>query len=116
MFTSASSFNGDISKWDVSKVILMAGMFASASSFNGDISKWEVSRVTDMCDMFSRASSFTQTLCGAWYTSIALQDRMFDGSSGRICKTAISPKKRVRGWAPESISELRDVVDQCIKS
>jgi len=34
-----SKFNGDISKWDVSKVTNMDSMF-SGSKFNGDISQW----------------------------------------------------------------------------
>ncbi len=37
-------FNGDISKWDVSKVTDMHSMFFKAN-FNGDISKWNVSNV-----------------------------------------------------------------------
>ena len=87
MFYSASSFNGDISKWDVSRVTNMAYMFYSASSFNVDISKWDVSRVTTMKQTFAGTSSFAQTLCGAWLTSAADKDGMFDGSSGRLCTT-----------------------------
>ena len=37
MFCGASSFNGDLSKWDVSKVTDMNQMFSCAKSFNGDI-------------------------------------------------------------------------------
>lgn len=48
------NFNGDISKWDVSKVTNMREMFAH-SNFNGDLSKWNVSNVTDMNNMFSFA-------------------------------------------------------------
>jgi hypothetical protein len=44
-------FDGDISKWDVSKVTDMSGMF-SQSQFNGDISNWDVSSVENVFDMF----------------------------------------------------------------
>lgn len=47
-----SKFNGDISKWDVSRVIYMSAMF-EASEFDGDISGWNVSNVEDMTYMFS---------------------------------------------------------------
>ena len=52
-FDTYHKFNGDISKWDVSRVIDMNHMFSHASSFHGDISKWDVSKVTDMIGMFS---------------------------------------------------------------
>ena len=55
MFDEGSSFNGDISKWDVSSVTNMNSTFES-SSFNGDISKWDVSSVTDMSHMFESSS------------------------------------------------------------
>ena len=86
-FAYASSFNSDLSKWDVSRVTDMMEMFQEASSFNGDLSKWDVSRVADMGGMFSGASAFARELCGAWSTSTANKERMFKGSSGRICKT-----------------------------
>ena len=43
MFHSASSFNRDLSKWDVSKVTDMSDMFCAATAFKGDTSKWSVS-------------------------------------------------------------------------
>jgi surface protein len=59
MFSSATSFNQDLSFWDVSQVTDMNGMFNGASTFNQDISSWDVSSVTDMTDMFSDATSFS---------------------------------------------------------
>jgi len=51
MFYGASSFNNNISSWNVSSVTVMSGMFREASSFNNNISSWDVSNVTSMaCD------------------------------------------------------------------
>ena len=46
--------NGDISNWDVSNVKNMGSMFYS-SEFNGDISTWDVSNVENMGDMFYKS-------------------------------------------------------------
>lgn len=52
MFSNASSFNAPINtrgnKWNVGKVSNMNGMFSSARSFNQDISDWNTSNVKDM--------------------------------------------------------------------
>ena len=68
MFTSATSFNGDISEWDVLRVTDMNHMFSTAASFNSDLSKWDVSRVTDLNSMFSAAVSFNGDI-SKWYVS-----------------------------------------------
>ena len=49
--------NGDISNWDVSNVETMYGMFG-CSKFNGNISNWDVSKVENMYMMFYN-SKFT---------------------------------------------------------
>jgi surface protein len=47
-----SLFNGDISKWDVSKVENMSWMFAH-SKFDNNLADWDVSSVKNMAYMFS---------------------------------------------------------------
>ena len=88
MFHFAKSFNGDLPKWDVSRVTTMPAMFHSAESFNGDLSQWDVSRARNMDDMFRGAIAFKHKLCGAaWVHSKASKNAMFDGSSGSISRT-----------------------------
>ena len=57
-----TSFNENISNWNVSKVESMKGMFYNAVSFNQDISNWWVSNVWWMNDMFHNAVSFDQNI------------------------------------------------------
>ena len=68
LFNENTTFNKDISSWDVSHVTNMVGMFYGASSFNQDISSWNVSNVTDMFIMFFGATNFNQPL-NSWDVS-----------------------------------------------
>ncbi|GIW70137.1 MAG: hypothetical protein KatS3mg101_0884 [Patescibacteria group bacterium] len=49
-----SEFNGDISKWDVSKVKYMCSMFFG-SKFNGDISEWSLRSIKNLNGMFTNS-------------------------------------------------------------
>ena len=57
MFSNCTSFNQDLSAWDTSNIVAMAGMFAG-SAFNQDISSWNVSNVTSFLGMFRDATAF----------------------------------------------------------
>jgi len=63
--SNQSSFNSDISDWDVSSVTNTELMFAGAKDFNQDISGWDVSSVTNMGGMFASTTAFDQSL-GNW--------------------------------------------------
>ncbi len=90
-----SSFDGDVSSWDVSGVTDMYWMFAGASSFDQPLNPWDVSSVTGMSGMFDGADSFDQNL-GEWYvvpgaaavsrgglavTALAAQNSFLDGQN-----------------------------------
>jgi surface protein len=69
IFSGASSFNQDLSAWNVSAVTSMWSMFSGASSFNQALGAWNVSAVTTMSNMFSNTPLSTlnfDALLQAW--------------------------------------------------
>ena len=65
LFKNNSTFNQNLSSWDVSNVTNMNSMFMSAFAFNQPIGNWDVSNVIYMNAMFSGAESFNQDI-GNW--------------------------------------------------
>ena len=60
-------------------------MFSNATSFNADISAWDVSSARDMSRMFSNATSFNRDLSGWCVTGIASNPWEFDvGATGWV--------------------------------
>lgn len=84
MFNGATSFNGDISDWDVSKVERMGSMFEGATAFNQDL-RWDVSNVTDFSNMFASAYAFNgdisewKTGKGTNFSGMFANNRSFTG-------------------------------------
>ena len=80
---SNSSFNANISNWNVSSVTDMSSMFNGCSSFNQDIKTngtfWVVSSVTDMSSMFNGCSSFNQDISNWNVSSVTDMTSMFEG-------------------------------------
>lgn len=81
MFAYATSFNDDISDWDISDVTDVSAMFCEASLFNQDISDWDTSNVTRMTSLFYKAGVFNQNISD-WDTSNVLNmSSMFSDAS-----------------------------------
>ena len=99
MFQYATSFNGDISRWNTAQVTNMEGMFEEADSFNQDISRWNTASVTDMDYMFAGATSFDQDI-GNWNTEqVGNMDYMFAG--------ATSFDQNIGNWNTEQVTAMR---------
>ena len=71
MFRDASSFNKDISDWNVSSVTDMFYMFKNATSFNQSIRNWDVSQVTTMTDIFINTPALSNINKGLIHSSFS---------------------------------------------
>jgi surface protein len=81
LFEGATSFNGNITNWDVSNVQIMIAMFVNASSFNHDISSWNVSAATAMESMFNGATAFNQNLSAWDVSNVSNMNLMFNNAT-----------------------------------
>jgi len=97
LFKNNSTFNSNISSWDVSNVTTMEGMFEGASIFNKDISKWDTNKVTNMDKMFKSCTNFNQDL-SKWCV-VNLTTEPTDFVTGSACDS--NDKKPVWGTWPE---------------
>ena len=89
-----TSFNADLSLWNVQGVTDMSGAFSDMFEFNSDLSSWDVSRVTDMTNMFQNATSFNSDLSRWNVEKVVDMDGIFDGATsldvcnrGSICRS-----------------------------
>ena len=101
MFNGATSFDGNLSGWDVSSVTNMANMFNGATSFDGNLSGWDVSSVTNMANMFNGATSFDGDLSDWNPSSVTNMNNMF--------KDAAMFNGNVSDWNPSSVTNMANM-------
>jgi surface protein len=93
---------GDISEWDVSRVVNMEWMFAS-SSFNDDISRWNVSSVINMRGMFID-SNFNSNISNWDVSNVKYMEGMFCDSDFNY---------DISGWNVRRVVGMLYVFDGC---
>ena len=98
-------FNGDISKWNVSKVKNMMCMFVCCTSFNQDISTWDVSKVENMSSIFYKCSKFNQDISTWDVSNVTIMNSMFYG-----CK---SFNKDISNWDVSNVKNKDGIFINC---
>ena len=101
MFKKASSFNQNISSWNVGSVIDMSDMFLNAASFNQNIGNWNVGKVTNMSGMFSQAASFNQNI-GSWDVSKVTDMSAMFTSAGIF-------NQDIGNWDVSNVTDMSDM-------
>jgi len=101
LFSGKTSFNEDISTWDVQFVTDMSSMFYQASTFNQNIGSWDVASVTSMEDMFREAAAFDQNI-GSWNVASVTSTR-------RMFRKADAFNQDISGWDVSSVIDMRSM-------
>jgi surface protein len=67
MFAGCTSFNADLSRWNVANATYLSCMFAGCTKFNSDVSQWDVANAGPiMIAMFHGCDSFDRTFVATW--------------------------------------------------
>ena len=98
-----STFNGDISRWDVSNVENMDKMFHNAYLFNQNISNWDVSNVQTADYMFCNAKTFNQNISNWNVFNMQSMHGMFNG--------AISFNQDISIWRIQPHCDCDHIID-----
>ncbi|MGH1388036.1 BspA family leucine-rich repeat surface protein [Kordia sp.] len=98
---AASSFNINISGWNVSNVEDMSGMFQANTHFNQPIEAWDVGNVREMGSMFNGATAFNQTVNGWDVSNVQDMYAMF--------KSASSFNQFLGDWNVSSVKDMSDM-------
>jgi surface protein len=112
LFKNNSTFNQNISTWDVSNVTNMSGMFygavtGSATAFNQPIGDWDVSNVTNMSGMFYGATAFNQPI-GDWdVSSVTDMSAMFLSSA--LISDVNAFNQPIGNWNVSNVTDMSNM-------
>ncbi|MGB6269100.1 MAG: BspA family leucine-rich repeat surface protein, partial [Olleya sp.] len=98
LFANANNFKQDLSYWDTSNVENFEGTFGGINNFNSDISIWDTSSATNMTAMFNGADNFNQDIDN-WDTSnVSTMEAMF--------KDTINFNQNIGSWNTVNVTNM----------
>ncbi len=101
IFSGATLFNQPLNNWNISNTNLLISLFNGATAFNQSLNNWDVSNVLNLTSCFQNATSFNQPL-NNWNVSNCINFKdCFNG--------AISFNQEIRGWSVDSESNFTDM-------
>jgi len=104
-FQGASSFNQDISNWDVSNVQTFQNTFTFCKIFNQDISSWNVSNVYNMYRTFYGATAFNNGgVALSWGSKTSNLLTMYGTFEG-----AINFNQDISSWDVSKVTDMTGV-------
>ena len=103
MFDQASSFNQDISSWDVSSLGYMGTMFDQASSFNQDIGSWDAFLLLLICAICLKGLlALIKTLVAGMFQAVTNMNYMFMDAS-----SFDNGGQSLNSWDTSSVSDMQ---------
>ena len=101
MFFNCSSFNNDISSWNVSSIQLFTGMFEGATLFNSPLNAWTVDSGQNMSGMFAN-TAFNQPLNSWGVESVQDMSNMFFNAPFN---------QDITGWTPGAVQNFSSMFE-----
>ena len=89
----------DLSEWKTGSARTMQKMFASTTTFNGDLRKWDTSKLLNAANMFDGATAFAANGLPFWDISSVTKLNSFISNSGI---TPCNKRKIADVWSNES--------------
>lgn len=103
VFLNADNFvGGDLTAWNLSRVMDLQGVFKECEMFNGDVSLWDVSRVVRFDLAFEFATSFAGDV-SKWNTGAALSTR-------QMFKDTWSFSGNLSSWNTSNVVDMFEMV------
>ncbi len=104
---AGSSFNGDLSSWNLSKVENMERMFFNTIFFNQPLNSWNTSNVTNMKEMFKEAFLFNQPLNNWNVSNVIDMKGMFEGSESGFTNGVFN--QDISSWNVSNVTDMSNM-------